>query len=1399
MQRFIATESTAKKREPALAMLGLALLAVYALLAYQIWDSYRNEIERAELTTRNYAASFETRLDTTFRHADRIILALARTLPPAVFLATNAPNFKQDLVAELDTRLIDFDELANLRILDARGQRLYASTSDSSEQFDAGKLDFFRELKDSPEKKLFFSKVYVSEKPPHNYLTLARAIRDAQGNFLGAVTADFDLEYYQRLFKAIDMGPLGSITFRRSDNQNYVTRWPALPDEINKPLAPASPIVQAIMAGKATASLQFTAQVDGVQRIAAIHALKNYPFYFIVGLARNDVLAEWQKNLRLFSVAAGLLLTLLPALFYRLWQSTRREKKTLADLTTSERRLRKESEDLDIFRRLTENTGQGIGMIQLNGMMTYANKSLRKMLDIGLGEDCSTYSSEQFFSEADRARLRQEIVPQVLAHGEWTGEFLLQALDGRSVPTLHNMFAIRDAEGKTIAMANVLVDLSERLQLEKRNRKLMAEMDGLLSNALVGIVHLEHRTVVSCNRRMEEMFGYSPGELIGKSSAIFYALQQDFDRIGEEAYRVVGTGQNYSTDMTLRHKDGSVFWGELTGRAIDPAHPQEGSIWVYADISERRAAEDQSRKLMQALAQSPVMIFITDRDGYIEYVNPAFARLTGFSEAEAIGENPRLIKSGEMPVEIYQDLWQTLLAGRVWTGQLLNRCKDGSLIWLDTSISPIRDEDGVTTHFLAIEENITARKKADTLLQERQEAFRRLFEDVKDPQLLLKDGYFVDCNNATLELLGFSSRSEFFNLRPADISPENQPDGEASDAKAQRFIAIALERGHHRFEWMHQRADGSPIPIEVTLTPITMSGEVILHTLWRDITERQAAETQLRLLAGVFQHSAEAILISDRNNCILEANPSFCQLTGYTVEEVRGKNPAILSTGDAPRELYLAMWESLRKNGFWRGEIWDRRKDGSSYPKWLSISTIRDNKGDVEYYIGSFIDISERKAAEERISHLAHFDTLTDLPNRFTLQGRLEQALAAARREGGRPIAVMFLDLDRFKNINDTLGHHVGDILLLEVAKRLAGCVRESDVVARLGGDEFVVLLTGVEAAQAQRVASKILATVATPYHLEGLELHASVSIGIAVYPEDGDRVDILMQNADAAMYHAKSAGRNNAQFFTASMNEVVRERHQLESDLHLAIERGEFFLHYQPQIEANRHPIGAEALVRWQHPTRGMVSPLKFVPLAEETGLILPIGRWVLETACQQIRRWADNEDTRHLQVAVNVSARQFRQPDFVDQVRDVLARTGATPASLKLELTESLVLDNVEETIQTMQEIKKLGVFFSMDDFGTGQSSLSYLTQLPLDQLKIDRAFVTKLPDSPSDAVIAQTIITMGRSLGLDVIAEGVETEAQCHFLDKNGCHAYQGYLFSKPLAADDFEAFITQYVVA
>ncbi len=564
-----------------------------------------------------------------------------------------------------------------------------------------------------------------------------------------------------------------------------------------------------------------------------------------------------------------------------------------------------------------------------------------------------------------------------------------------------------------------------------------------------------------------------------------------------------------------------------------------------------------------------------------------------------------------------------------------------------------------------------------------------------------------------------------------------------------------------------------------------------------DITGRIEHERELAIAAVAFE-THEAILITDREARILRVNRAFCDITGYAADEVIGRTPALFKSGRHDAKFYAEMWATLHAQGRWAGEMWDRRKDGVIYPKYQTITAVTDLSGAVAYYVSTFSDITLRKEAEAEIHRLAYFDPLTNLPNRRLLQDRIHQALAGSSRSGSYG-ALLLLDIDHFKNLNDTRGHAVGDQLLVETARRIRARVREGDTVARLGGDEFVVMLedlgeeAGAAAVETELVGEKIRDAVAARCNLEGYAFHCTASIGITLFHGNDEPVEAILKHADMALYKAKSAGRDALRFFDPAMQTALDARSALEADLRVAVERGQLQLYYQAQVDGPRCVIGAEALLRWRHPERGLVAPGDFIPLAEDTGLILPIGHWVLQTACAQIRVWADLPATRDLRLAVNVSARQFRQPDFVAQVRQILTHTGADPTRLKIELTESMVLDDVGDTFGKMKALKSQGVGFSLDDFGTGNSSLSYLTRLPLDQLKIDRSFVLNLPDNGSDAIIAQTIITMGRSLGLDVIAEGVETEAQREFLDRHGCHAYQGFLFSRPLPLDEFEGFL------
>ncbi|TRZ65276.1 MAG: EAL domain-containing protein [Rhodocyclaceae bacterium] len=673
-----------------------------------------------------------------------------------------------------------------------------------------------------------------------------------------------------------------------------------------------------------------------------------------------------------------------------------------------------------------------------------------------------------------------------------------------------------------------------------------------------------------------------------------------------------------------------------------------------------------------------------------------------------------------------------------------------------------------------------------------EDKFSRVFRTSPVPIFIsrLANGLYLDVNQASERMFGWS-REESIGRTSVDLGIWVHP-----EARQCWVATLKAKRRSEDYEAVFRARSGDLRTVLLSAEIIDLDGDECILGLVYDITDRKQAEAELHIAAAAFE-SQEAMMVTDANSVILRVNRAFTEITGYTAAEVVGQTPRLLKSGRYDADFYRAMWETINRTGVWQGEIWDRRKSGEVYPKWLTISAVKAANGTVTHYVGSHFDITERKQAEQRINDLAFFDQLTGLPNRTLLLDRLKQTMAASSRSGNYA-ALLIIDLDNFKTLNDTRGHDMGDILLKQVAQRLTACVREGDTVARLGGDEFVVVLAGLSAGEGdaatgiETVTEKILATLGQPYPLGEVPYHSTASIGVTLFKGDVATIDDLMKQADLAMYKSKAAGRNVVRFFDPALEVAVKEHAALEADLRRAIDEKQLLLHYQAQIVGENRLTGAEVLVRWQHPQRGMVSPAEFIPIAEETGLILPLGNWVLQTACSQLTVWAARPEMAHLTVAVNVSAHQFRQHDFVDQVLAVLDETGANPQRLKLELTESLLISNMEEVIEKMFALKAKGVGFSLDDFGTGYSSLSYLKRLPLDQLKIDYSFVRDVLTDPNDAAIAKTIIALAQSLGLGVIAEGVETATQRDFLAGSGCHAFQGYFFSRPLALEMFEEF-------
>lgn len=627
-------------------------------------------------------------------------------------------------------------------------------------------------------------------------------------------------------------------------------------------------------------------------------------------------------------------------------------------------------------------------------------------------------------------------------------------------------------------------------------------------------------------------------------------------------------------------------------------------------------------------------------------------------------------------------------------------------------------------------------------------------------------------------------------IHPEDRDKVNQAYTRSLEIREPYEISHRLLLPDGRTKWVNERCTTF---YDTQGKPIRSVGTV------QDITKHMKAEETIALYASVFERSGEAIVIADAKNKILATNETFHKLTGFSQQEALGQYLYTLVSAKSAAEENQLIGRNLNENSFWQGEISNLHKNGHNYTAWLSITAVRNTENKIINYIASFTDITEHKAALNRIHHLAHHDMLTDLPNRFTLSEHLKQAINSAQRYKEK-IGVMFIDLDRFKIINDTLGHHFGDLLLVEVSHRLKACVRSNDIVARLGGDEFVIALLDLKKIDVislteviSFVADKILYALRQPYFLDGHEVHSSPSIGIALFPDDGLTVEDIMKNADIAMYHAKSKGRNNYQFFEPSMNQAHLDKLELERDMRVALEREEFVLHYQPKIDAYSLQVsGVEALVRWQHPKKGLISPFTFIPAAEDSGLILPLGEWVIKSACRQLKQW-HNQGMTDLQMSINLSQRQFHGQSLSLFITSIIKMENINPVKLEFEITESMAMDDPEKTIEKLEALRRLGVRLALDDFGTGYSSMSYLKQMPINCLKLDRSYVMNIETDPSDAAICAATISLAHDLGLDVVAEGVETEKQYEHLKMLGCNKIQGYFFSKPLPADEIETFI------
>ncbi|MBI6845950.1 MULTISPECIES: sensor domain-containing protein [Pseudomonas syringae group] len=801
------------------------------------------------------------------------------------------------------------------------------------------------------------------------------------------------------------------------------------------------------------------------------------------------------------------------------------------------------------------------------------------------------------------------------------------------------------------------------------------------------------------------------------------------------------------------------------------------------DISDREALRLSEGRFASVFAQCPdAMIIASLIDGHIMDANQAFVEHTGLSIEEVIGKTPTELDLWAVP-GIGPKVLQQLQTGNIHNLEIPFRRKNGRTFSGLMSAQPF--DQGSTPAVLVVVRDITALKQAQQQLQLSEEKFAKAFHAAPDGLAITRqqDGMLLEVNEGFCRITGYSERHclehSTFDLGIwADLSERS------------RLIEQLKQHGFvHGFRARLRNVNGSIRVCELSSHPLLISGDACLLTISRDITESQLMQEKLHLAATVFESTAEGVLITDTDQRISAVNRAFTEITGYSESEAIGQTPRLLASGQHDSAFYASMWHQLTAEGHWQGEISNRRKNGELYPSWLTVSAVRNKENLLTHFVAVFADISSLKHAQARLDYQAHHDPLTGLPNRTLFESRLQSALLHSE-ESGSLGAVLFLDLDRFKHINDSLGHPVGDLLLKGIAHRLKETLRDIDTVARLGGDEFIVLLPGLlQPSDAKAIANKLLACFSTPFEAGEHELYISPSIGSCVFPTDGTDVATLVKNADAAMYRSKAQGRNRVESYTRDLTEQASERIALEQELRRALDRNQLSLAYQPKISLLTHTVvGAEALIRWSHPTFGEVPPEHFIPLAEENGMILQIGEWVLEQACRQMGAWRKT-CTPFGPMSVNLAGAQLRQPNLVERIEQLLTENGLVPDCLQLEITENFIMSQTQDALAVLHKLKQLGVQLAIDDFGTGYSSLSYLKRLPLDILKIDQSFIRGLPEDTHDAAIVRAIIALGRSMQLTVIAEGVETHEQQQFLSEEGCEQIQGYIISLPLQPDEF----------
>lgn len=1028
-----------------------------------------------------------------------------------------------------------------------------------------------------------------------------------------------------------------------------------------------------------------------------------------------------------------------------------------------------------------------VAIAELDGSITYINPAFLKLWGYDHETEVLGRGALSFWKFPERV---EPVFSKLITHGQWVGELEGVRKDGGTFIAKLSAVVVHADDGSPACLMSSFIDVTALHEAEAAADSNRRRFEAFFNASSDGILFADAATgtFISANPRWYSMLGYTPEELPGLGIHMLHP-PEDIEEHFSNFSRMARGDLEVVRDASVLRKDGGIFYADISALPIEVG----GKYYlagVFRDVTARvvaeralRASEEKYRVLVDN--QNELIVKFTP-DLRLTFVNPVYCRTFSKREDELIGrtfvplinevDHARVLESldrlRQPPHTCYHEERVTTVDGERW------------LAWSDRAIT---DDHGEIVEVVGVGRDITERKRLEAQLAEAQKlAHIGSWElDIPSGNLYWSDEIFriLEIDKAQFDV----SYEAFLNIiHPDDRDFVNDTYRQSVADRTLYTIEHRLCMPDGRIKYVQElgetlyATDGSPLRSIGTV---------------QDITERWEQGQKLRQWAAAFENTVEGVLITDAESNIIDVNQAFVHLTGYSREEVLGKKPSLRRSHLQTSEFFHQMWTTLKTTGSWQGEIWNRKKNGEVSPEWLTITTLYEANGKPSNYVGVFTDISAIKESEQRLSYMANHDPLTDLPNRSVLSDRVDQALLRGRRSGEK-LAVLFLDLDHFKTINDTLGHPVGDRLLKEVAKRLRTLLRESDTVGRLGGDEFLILIEDFTSHQeVDVVADKIISAMTQRFEVDEHELYIGGSIGISVGPDDGQTASVLIQNADAAMYKSKDAGRNTFHYYSTEFTEAAKLRYDLVVELRHALERNEFELYYQPKIRLHDGSLtGAEVLLRWNNPQRGMVPPDVFIPLAEDNGLIVEIGSWVLQTACKSLADWK-RRGLPIVQLAVNVSAIQIFRGNLLDVVNGVLSNCALDAAALEIEITESVLMHSPEKARQVLGALRERGVRLALDDFGTGYSSLSNLKNFPFSTIKIDRTFVEDIASDSQDESIIKAVIAMGRSLELEVVAEGVETSAQESFLLHHGCHQAQGYLYSKPVPMLAFEALLMQ----